>query len=217
MLHCKGLTLEIMNGQKLCTLGQVQLSSLRSGNLELGPVSAHVVPTLPSGADVVLGLSLLLRHGCWMGCINGHPSVRWGALVGSARPGGAAAVGAATTAQPEGATAQPGGAAAQPGGAVVVGATKTAQSEGTAARPGGAAAVGAATTARSGCADAVAVIDDQDFVAEFRGGRWVVSWKWLAGAGLHGDLRKLNYAVPAYNQEAFDLEVQLWVADGILM
>ena len=52
------LQLETMNMQHLSTQGQLQLTSLRYGDIELGPLTAYVVPTLPFKVDIVLGLSL---------------------------------------------------------------------------------------------------------------------------------------------------------------
>ena len=50
------LQLETMNIQHLSTQEQLQLTSLRYDDIELGPLTAYVV-------DVVLGLPLMLRHG----------------------------------------------------------------------------------------------------------------------------------------------------------
>ena len=75
------LQLETMNMQHLSTQGQLQLASLRYGDIELGPLTAYVVPTLPFKVDVVLGLPLVLRHGCWIGKVANHVTVKWGAAV----------------------------------------------------------------------------------------------------------------------------------------
>ena len=74
----KPVRLETMNGGQMETQGRVLLRSLKSGNKELGPVTAYVVPHLPLGVDIVLGLPLLRRHGCWIGEIKGKVDVRWG-------------------------------------------------------------------------------------------------------------------------------------------
>ena len=78
---CSTQALETMNGQQFWTQGWTHLSSLCIANTELGPVRAHVVPTLPFGVDIVIGLSLMLRHGCWIGKERGHVVVRWGAAA----------------------------------------------------------------------------------------------------------------------------------------
>jgi ribonuclease HI len=77
--HGPELRLETMTGQRFKTHGWVELRSLCSANMELGPVRAYVVPTLPFGVDVVIGLPLLLRHGCWFGKVHDKVMVRWGA------------------------------------------------------------------------------------------------------------------------------------------
>ena len=79
------LQLETMNMQRLATQGQLQLTSLRYGDIELGPLTAYVVPTLPFKVDVVLGLPLVLRHGCWIGKVANRVTVKWGtAMAGAA-------------------------------------------------------------------------------------------------------------------------------------
>ena len=75
----RGAVLETMNGQHIRTCGVVRLASVRCGDLELGPFNAHVVSTLPRGVEMVIGLPLLLDHGCWFGRVNGRPIARWGA------------------------------------------------------------------------------------------------------------------------------------------
>ena len=75
---CSMQALETMNGQQLWTQGWMHLSSLCIANTELSPIRAHVVPTLPFGVDIVIGLSFMLRHGCWIGKEHGHIVVWWG-------------------------------------------------------------------------------------------------------------------------------------------
>ena len=84
------LQLETMNMQRLSTQGQLQLTSLRYGDIELGPLTAYVVPTLPFKVDVVLGLPLVLRHGCWIGKVANRVTVKWGAPTAGAAAAGAA-------------------------------------------------------------------------------------------------------------------------------
>ncbi|MCH9663309.1 MAG: aspartyl protease family protein [Gammaproteobacteria bacterium] len=90
------LQLETMNMQRLPTQGQLQLTSLRCGDIELGPVTAYVVPSLPFKVDIVLGLPLVLRHGCWIGKVANRVTIQWGAATAGAASAGAATAGAAS-------------------------------------------------------------------------------------------------------------------------
>ena len=54
-----------------------------------------MVPTLPFKVDVVLGLPLVLRHGCWIGKVANCVTVKWGAAMAGAAMVGTATVGAA--------------------------------------------------------------------------------------------------------------------------
>ena len=74
-----------MNMQRLSTQGQ--LASLRYGDIELGPLTAYVVPTLPFKVDVVLGLPLVLRHGCWIGRMANRVTVKFGTAAGGCNNG----------------------------------------------------------------------------------------------------------------------------------
>ena len=80
VLHSKHLQLETMGKQWLSTRGQLQVTSLRSGETELGPTTAYVVPTLPLGVDMALGLPLVLRHGCWIGRVANRMAVQLGPI-----------------------------------------------------------------------------------------------------------------------------------------
>ncbi len=76
-----GLCLVTMNGQTMMTQGYVSLLSLVSNGVELGPITAHIVAELPLGVDLVLGLPVMQRVGCWIGQdTNGCLDVRWGPL-----------------------------------------------------------------------------------------------------------------------------------------
>ena len=75
------MNLQTMNGQFLTTLGSVQLSSIVSDGMEIGPSTAHVVSTLPLGVDMVLGLSSILQYGCWIGRQGEGICVQWGSCA----------------------------------------------------------------------------------------------------------------------------------------
>ena len=53
---------------------------MRSGDVELSPLRAYVGPTLTLGVDLVMGLPLILHHGCWIGQIGGQSMVQWGTV-----------------------------------------------------------------------------------------------------------------------------------------
>lgn len=57
------LNLETMERRTLRTRGVVTLSSLRCDEVELGPVAAHVVSTLPQNVEMVIGLDIIARAG----------------------------------------------------------------------------------------------------------------------------------------------------------
>ena len=82
-LQDKPLQLEMANGQMIATQGRVNFESVICDGVELGSLEAHVVPCLPCGVQVVIGLPLMLRHGCWIGEMNGQTIVRWGPKVSS--------------------------------------------------------------------------------------------------------------------------------------
>ena len=58
------VSLELMDGRSLVTRGAVCMRSvLTEDGVELGPVEAQVVPSLPAGVDVVLGLDIIYKTG----------------------------------------------------------------------------------------------------------------------------------------------------------
>ena len=59
------------------------------------------------------------------------------------------------------------------------------------------------------------LIEESDFSAEFREGRWTVKWKWK-----HGEPQLKNqcgeYAVSAEDRAEYDLEIEQWIERGWL-
>ncbi|MEL7522946.1 MAG: hypothetical protein AAGJ80_15265, partial [Cyanobacteria bacterium J06553_1] len=60
------------------------------------------------------------------------------------------------------------------------------------------------------------VIQDTDFQARFDGEEWMVEWKWRSGPPPLNN-RRCNYKVPQADQQKFDDELEVWVAEGILV
>jgi hypothetical protein len=60
------------------------------------------------------------------------------------------------------------------------------------------------------------LIEDQDFVAKFCEGRWLVSWKWKMEEEPSCYNKIPQYAVPSALQVSFDEEVQDWIDQGWL-
>lgn len=61
-----------------------------------------------------------------------------------------------------------------------------------------------------------AVIEDEDFRAEFRDGRWEVGWKFVSplAEGVSGSSWS---SVPESHREAFDAEMASWLEEGIIV
>ena len=58
------LKLETMGGSEICVKDVVQLTSVKTmDGVELGPISAHVMPYLPLQVDIVIGLDIINEHG----------------------------------------------------------------------------------------------------------------------------------------------------------
>lgn len=57
-------------------------------------------------------------------------------------------------------------------------------------------------------------IDDPDFVARFRNGRWEVAWKWKNDQRV-GSLFSRNI-ISDEDREEFDAEIELWLNEGII-
>lgn len=58
-------------------------------------------------------------------------------------------------------------------------------------------------------------IEDEDFQAMFKGGRWIVRWKWN-GNGVQDSVPKSEF-VKECDREAFDGELNDWLEEGILV
>lgn len=219
----RDVQLETMSGQQLHTRGWVQLDSLCSANIELGPVKAYIVSSLPLGADIVIGLPLLLRVGCWIGEVNGQATVQWGTVKGALDKVTARSTDTATSRLADTATARLADMAtarlADMATARLVD-TATARLADTptarlldttiAAKP-------VDTVMSASMVDtATAIVDDTDFIAEFRHGCWNIKWKWKDQGPLKS-LHRVNYSVAANDLEAFDAEISSWIRDGILI
>lgn len=59
-------------------------------------------------------------------------------------------------------------------------------------------------------------IDDPDFTAEFREGKWVVSWRWREEAPILTN-KIANYGIPPNLEEAFNEELGNWMQNGWLL
>ncbi len=57
------VNLELMDRRVVSTRGSITLPSIMYGGKELGPVEVHVLDAPPAGADIVIGLDVILRHG----------------------------------------------------------------------------------------------------------------------------------------------------------
>mgnify|MGYP003396821428 FL=1 len=75
----KMLQLQMANGRILETCRRIQFKAVSCDGVELGAVEAYVVPRLPTGVDMIVGLPVISRMGCWIGEINGVLSIRFGA------------------------------------------------------------------------------------------------------------------------------------------
>ena len=59
------------------------------------------------------------------------------------------------------------------------------------------------------------IIDNTDFIAEFKEGRWIVKWKWKSPPH---DVPKKGYcSAREKDRKAFDEEIQGWINEGILI
>ena len=60
------------------------------------------------------------------------------------------------------------------------------------------------------------VIEDQDFVAKFDGEHWEVAWKWKGDPPVLQN-RKAQYTIGSDIKDAYDQEIQRWIAEGWLV
>ena len=72
-----GIRLLTVGERYIQTQGWVRLTSVRSGNTEIGPLQAYVVFSLPLGVDLFICLPPMLRLGCWIGEVSGTPTICW--------------------------------------------------------------------------------------------------------------------------------------------
>ena len=70
-----GVTLEMMDRSRVRTQGSVHLQSVMMSDQELGPLRAQVLASPPGGADLVLGLDTILRHGLTVAVKGGEVEV----------------------------------------------------------------------------------------------------------------------------------------------
>ena len=154
--------LEVMGGGSLVAAGSVVLKSIRVDGVELGPVKAFVVPSLPLGVGFVVGLDVILRHGMAVRSAAGRVEVIFG----------------------EDADRHVGSAVGTLGG------TQTQELQ----------------------------VDDEDFNAFFKDGRWTVRWRWN-GQALTSPTAEAGTPeiVSNRDREAFDAELKSWLDEGILV
>jgi len=178
-----------MSSQKLVTQGRVQLTSLLHQNKELGPMDARVVSKLPLGVDMILGLPVMLRVGCWIGQVNGKHTVRWGqTLDGNSSITSAAGVSSHSVTR-----------AKLPSRRSGENATDREQTGPESVKP--------STRSTS--------IKDVDFNVDFRGNEWVVRWNWKCDPPKQE--KSINYHVAEKDRPEFDQEIQSWIQEGVLV
>ena len=59
-------------------------------------------------------------------------------------------------------------------------------------------------------------IYDKDFAAMFDGEKWTMEWKWIDTAPTLQN-RTVCYSIPVSAKEVFDVELQLWIDEGVLV
>ena len=70
--------LTTVSGDYTWTIGVAMLHHVVIGGTNLGNVEAHVVEQLPAGVDLLVGLLVLIKHGCWIGSRGGQTVLQFG-------------------------------------------------------------------------------------------------------------------------------------------